>query len=140
MKLGTDYSYLLCEGLSLFGRASGTIAIGDAKTENKQTFYYVDSQGIIQSAPSPDYVTFKDDDCCHVIPGCHLQLGLQYENSTCGCEYKLRFGYEVVKWYNLQNPRRWFESTEGGNIAQSTQSNTTTLAFHGLLTGIEVKF
>lgn len=140
LKIGTDYSYLLCEGLSLFARASGTVAIGDAKTHNDQSFYYVNSQGVIQSSPSPAYVDFKDDDCCHVIPGCHLQLGFQYEDNTCGCEYKLRLGYEVVKWYNLQNPRRWFEDTDGGNIAQSIHSNTTTLGFHGLLAGLEFNF
>lgn len=137
LKIGTDYNYLLCDGLSLFTRISGTIAIGDAKTHNRQAQYIVDNAGVISDAR---YIEFKDDDCCHVIPGCHLQLGLQYENNACGCEYQLRFGYEAVKWYNLQNPRRWFEDTEGGNIAQAIHSNTTTLAFHGLLSGIEVKF
>ena len=137
LKIGTDYNYLLCDGLSLFARASGTIAIGDADTHNRQSFYRVDTSGNIQNA---DYIDFKDDDCCHVVPGCHLQLGLQYEDNTCGCEYKLRFGYEVVKWYNLQNPRRWFEGEDNGNIAQSTHSNTTTLGFHGLLAGLEFNF
>lgn len=138
LKLGTDYNFLLCEGLSLFARASGTILIGDAKTHNEQATYFVDTNGVIQS--SPNYIEFKDDDCCHVVPGCHLQLGLQYEDNTCGCEYKVRFGYEVVKWYNLQNPRRWFEADDDGQIAHSTQSNTTTLGFHGLLAGFEINF
>ncbi|WP_143406465.1 Lpg1974 family pore-forming outer membrane protein [Estrella lausannensis] len=140
LKLGTDYSYALCEGLSLFARASGTIAIGDATTTNQQVAYeftITEGQPILGDE---HYIDFKDDDCCHVVPGYHLQLGLQYEDDTCGCEYKLRLGYEMVNWYNLQNPRRWFENTEEGNIAQSTQSNTTTLGFHGLLAGIEVKF
>jgi len=137
LKLGTDYNYLLCDGLSLFARASGTIAIGDADTRNRQAEFLQASDGSISQE---NYIEFKDDDCCHVVPGCHLQLGLQYEDETCGCEYKLRLGYEMVKWYNLQNPRRWFEADNGGNIAQTTQSNTTTLGFHGLLAGFEVKF
>lgn len=137
LKLGTDYNYMLCDGLSIFARASGTILIGDADTTNHQAEFEVSTDGSISN---PNYIEFKDDDCCHVVPGCHLQLGLQYEDETCGCEYKLRFGYEVVKWYNLQNPRRWFEATDGGNIAQSTHSNTTTLGFHGLLAGVEFKF
>ncbi|CRX38638.1 Lpg1974 family pore-forming outer membrane protein [Estrella lausannensis] len=139
LKLGTDYNYLLCDGLSLFARASGTILIGDADTTNRQSAFEINADGTIVPETA-NYIEFKDDDCCHVVPGCHLQLGLQYEDETCGCEYKLRLGYEMVKWYNLQNPRRWFEATDGGNIAQSTHSNTTTLGFHGLLAGVEFKF
>lgn len=143
LKLGTDYNYVLCDAISLFARASGTIAIGDASTHNRQRFVGIDEEGTIVFTER--FHNFKDDDCCHVVPGYHLQLGLQYEGSTCGCEYKLRLGYETVQWCNLQNPRRWFESgqfgdTAEGNIAQSTQSNTTTFGFHGIMTGVEVKF
>jgi len=137
LELGTDYKFLLCEGFSLFARATGTILIGDANTTNDQADYDVSSTGV---KSNEYYTNFKDGDCCHVVPGIHLQLGFQYEDESCGCEYKLRVGYEMLNWWNLQNPRRWFTDDYPANFAQSTHSNTTTLGFHGLLVGFEVKY
>ena len=137
LKIGTDYSFLLCEGFSLFAKAAGAIVVGDSKTSNTQTEFTIDEAGNLSDE---HFLRFKDDDCCHFIPGWHLQLGFQFEDEACGCEYKLRFGYEMVQWYNLQNPRRWFEPVATGNVAQSTHSNTTTVGFHGLFAGIEVQF
>lgn len=137
LKLGTDYKYFLCEGFSLFARAAGAIVVGDSSTDNDQVLFDISDSGTLSNQ---HYFRFKDDDCCHFIPGWHLQLGFMFEDESCGCEYTLRIGYEMVQWYNLQNPRRWFEAEDNGNIAQSIQSNTTTVGFHGLLAGIEVKF
>lgn len=145
LKIGTDYSYTFCEGLSLFARASGSLLIGDAHTVNKQAVLPEDESGVI--VEDAFQVDFKDRDCCRVVPGGHLKAGLQYEGVSCGCFYTLRIGYEMVAWANMQNPRRWFEYDFGspedtfeGLDMVSTQTNTTLIGFHGLFAGIDCRF
>lgn len=145
LKVGTDYSCSLCDGLSLFARASSSLIIGDAKASNLQTMLPEnDSGAIIEDA---FWLQFKDGDCCHIIPGGHFRVGLQYDNECCGVLYSFKIGYEAVALCNVQNPRRWFEFNFGSPSDElegldeiSAQSNTTTLAFHGLFTGLEFRF
>lgn len=151
LKLGTDYSYALCGSFKLFASAAASLVIGDSDTSSEFHF----NQLVLNGSPRDDYMHVKDDDCCHILPGCHLQLGLAYEGSSCGCDWTLRAGYEFVAWTNVSTYRRFQESAEiaqpgglsprqitggEGQLAQSNPVNTGTIGFHGFTTGISVAF
>ncbi|MEC7838787.1 MAG: Lpg1974 family pore-forming outer membrane protein [Chlamydiota bacterium] len=144
-KIGSDYTYAICDGWTIFAMASGTIVAGDADNKyNKNTqIHYTDATG-----GSEKYV-FQNPDGCVIVPGYHLQLGLIYESEFCGCVTDVRFGWEYLVWHNIANPRRFSEKgiSHGGGVTSeiydtsySSQANTTTFGFNGLLVGMDLTF
>lgn len=152
LKLGTAYSYTLCGDLKLFASAAASLVIGDSDTASDFSF----RQEIIESNTREDFMHVKDDDCCHILPGCHLQLGITYDANSCGCDWTFKLGYEFVAWTNVPTYRRFQESAivaqpgglispkqisgGEGRIAQSNLVNNGTIGFHGLTVGMNVGF
>lgn len=144
IKVGTEYTYNICQCLQLFARASGSLIVGDDDITNTQTFW--------TGTTSPDYLSihWKDDDCVRILPGYHVQLGLLYESCYCGTEWGFRFGWELVEWHNIANHRSFVSEVnvlspgafEGNSVdvSGSSSPNTRTYGFHGLLAGLEVHF
>jgi hypothetical protein len=146
LKVGTCYEYTLCDGLSLFAKASGSILTGSTDGKDEQFLVEFTESGIPIPATRREVHYHDDNDSCRLMNEYHLAAGFNYENETCGCEYKLRLGYEFIKWTNVSNPRRFFSDVApttvvaAQDLARSTQTNTTTLGFHGLFAGIEIGF
>lgn len=141
-KFGSDYTYQLCDGFSIFAMASGTIVSGSADNKfNRNNQWTYAANGV------ETRLDFEDDACCQVIPGYHLKLGINYESEMCGCESNIRLGWEYVAWHNISNPRRFDEVgafdgdvTKYADGSYSSQANTTTIGFHGLLVGMDFAF
>ncbi|CRX38627.1 Lpg1974 family pore-forming outer membrane protein [Estrella lausannensis] len=152
LKLGTSYTYALCGDFKLFASAAASLVIGDSDTSSQFSF----RQTTFEESTREDYMHVKDDDCCHILPGCHLQLGLAYDGNSCGCDWTFKLGYEFVAWTNVPTYRRFQESADvlqpGGlmsprqisgseaQIAQSNLVNNGTIGFHGLTVGLNVGF
>ncbi len=144
-KVGSHYSYQVCDGFSIFANASGTIVSGDSDDKfNKNTQTSVGLDGITLTR-----LTFEEPSCsCQMIPGYHLQLGIEYVSDMCNCETNIRIGWEYLIWHNISNPRRFFDSgslATGATTAfrdgtYSSQANTTTFGFHGLMVGMDFNF
>lgn len=124
LKLGTDYVFQMLDCLKLYASASGTITVGDHDASHN--YYEYDASGNI------DLHKFNDADCCHIVPGYHLAVGLLYESNTCGCDYGIRLGYEFTEWRNISNPRPLFNEVGNGTV--------TTVGFHGLVAGLDFSF
>ena len=145
---GTEIQIELCEKLAFVANASASILTGDAETKCKQMLHVPSGFSTI------DAFMYKDDDCCHIIPGYHIQCGLNYSSFDLGCAYSFRFGYEFVEWQNVSNIRRFTDIVQspvtdpepididlsGGGAANSTQTNITDLGFHGLFVGLDLTF
>jgi hypothetical protein len=125
LKAGSAYVYRFNDCLSLFAFASGSILAGEADTKNEQEF--------------ETDITVEDDDCCLVVPGYHVGLGLIYDTCWCNTAFTFRLGYEFLEWYNLPN-HRVFSGTDVADASHSTSASTRTLGFHGLFAGVAVKF
>lgn len=130
LKMGTAYVFEF-NCFKFYANASGAIVVGDHDGVNKQTRY--DASGVKFS------YKFKDADCCQFVPGLHMGLGFIYESDACGCEYAIRAGWEFVKWCNVNNPRRFYESEEG-LLTNASASDYTTLGLHGLVVGLDFEF
>lgn len=142
LKVGSGYSYNICDCLKLFATASGSLIVGDDDARNTQTFW--------DGLTTPNFVTvrWKDDDCARILPGYHFQLGVLYESCYCGTEWGFRLGWEFVEWLNVANHRTFVSDATvssvspptSANVASSTSPNTRAYGFHGLLAGLEVHF
>lgn len=142
LKLGTDYVFNLFDCLKLFARASGSIVIGDNNSSNRQVYHIGTGTG---TAAQTRAARYKDDDCCLIVPGYHIQLGVQYDNNWCGTDVALRLGWEFVQWFNIANPRTYVNtfggSTTADNFAiQASSPNVSTIGYNGLLAGLDVRF
>ena len=142
LKFGAEYLFKVDSSLSLFSKASFEILASHVNTLNKQQVRLdVQSKDPIISG-----MQFRDPDCWRLVDGCHFQLGAIYAHDVFGCGSVLRFGYEFVKYYNVPNPRRFFQfqDAESQNsdemMSRSTPTNTSTLGFHGIFIGMDVKF
>lgn len=144
LKAGVDYTYTICDGLSLFARGSASLLTGDSDSKGFHAYNNLNTAGTLIGFTDLEY---HDDDCCHIVPGYHIQAGFNYEGNSCGCEYNFRIGYEFLEWHNVSNYRRFFSTEElvnaaegNANAAYSTQTNTSNLGFHGLFAGFDFEF
>lgn len=139
LKVGSDYTYNICDSLKLFARASGTLVVGDDDSSNTQTFWSNSTTDATFTR-----VKWKDDDCARLVPGYHVQLGVLYESCYCGTEWGFRLGWEFVNWYNVANHRDFTGSGDVGttstDLSGSSSPNVRTYGFHGLLAGLELHF
>lgn len=148
LKLGTEWGYNLCDGLSLFASVASSIVTGDSDNKSEQTIHF----NLGEAETLDDIFTYHDDSCCQIVPGYHIQAGFGYETYACGCDFSARIGYEFVNWFNLSNPRRFDVqriSIEGFIPRQvaflpysaiSTQTNTRDFGMHGVFAGLDIKF
>jgi hypothetical protein len=142
LKLGTDYVFNLFDCLKLFARASGSIVIGNNDSHSHQGYKYGNGTG---AATFQTLGKYKDDDCCLIVPGYNIALGVQYDSCWCGTDVALRLGWEFVQWFNVANPRSYgsnsFLNTANHAFATSASSpNTSTIGYQGLTVGLDVRF
>ena len=144
IKFGSQYEYNLCRGLNVFADANGSILIGDGDNETIFGFRTIEGSNTV----APDYV-FEKKDCCRVVPGYHIGLGVNYDTCLCNLNLNLRIGYEFVGWYNLPFYRTYVEGIEDldvvenpelFNMAISSSAETQDLSYHGMFVGVAVKF
>jgi Legionella pneumophila major outer membrane protein precursor len=133
LRMGSTYSFSICDGLRLFGTGSAAITVADHDTSI--SFFKVDTTG--ENSTEYDY-TFKDSECVFV-PGYHLQIGFEYDTCMCGSDFGIRVGYEFLQWHNLPNARR-FSSEGPPELSYSSSATVNTLGYHGLFAGLNVKF
>ena len=148
LKLGTEWAYNLCDGLSLFASAVGSVVTGDSDNKSEQTIQF----NIGEAETLEDVFTYHDDGCCQIVPGYHIQAGFGYETYACGCDFSARIGYEFLNWFNLSNPRRFDTEriSPAGFLSRqlsfqpysaiSTQTNIRNFGMHGLFAGLDIKF
>lgn len=132
LKVGSEYRFRYDDCLSLFARASGTLATGDIKTTDRNTAV----SG--STLPGPSELNYHDKSCV-CFPGWHIQLGAEYETCYCGHMLNARLGYEFVQWTNFTAPRRYFGSS-ALSAANGTSEAGSNLAFHGIFVGGGVSF
>jgi len=145
LKLGTDYVFNLFDCLKLFARASGSIVVGDNCSSSHQVYHRGTGTG---TAAQTRFGRYKDDDCCLIVPGYHIQLGVQYDNNWCGTDVALRLGWEFVQWFNIANPRSYGNTYGGGSTfaannnfaVQASSGDTSTIGYNGLIAGLDVRF
>ncbi len=124
--LGVAYRYDFCEGLSVFGQFSGSLLVGESKTED----YFVHSIG-------GDFKrTIKNKDKCFCIPGFHFQSGLAYETCVCDFDIQIRGGYDYTQLVNAPS-FMLYESGEDGVISAINQNSVT---LQGAFVGVGVQF
>jgi len=142
LKLGTDYVFNLFDCLKLFARASGSIVVGDNSSSSSQKWNYGNGTG---TATFQTLAKYNDDDCCLIVPGYNIALGVQYDSCWCGTDVALRLGWEFVQWFNIANPRTYANSFDGvttnvANASQASSGNTSTIGYNGLTLGLDVRF
>lgn len=136
-KFGTEYIYKMFDCFHLYAKASGSILAGDADS------HYEHKEKNISYSNSYVRFKFKDDTCCQFLNGYHIQLGATYQWDLCGFGTSFKCGYEFLKYHNVPTPRRYFvdDGRELTNLnTQSTETNITTLGFHGFLAGLDIEF
>jgi hypothetical protein len=127
LKVGAEYIFKSSDCLAFFAKTAGAIVAGN-------TDAHID---IIDSTNTTT-TRFEESDNCRFLNGYHFQAGLLYDWDVCGCETYLRLGYEFVKWHNISNPRVY--TNDGDGLARGTSPDSTTLGYHGLFAGVEMKF
>lgn len=135
-KFGGEYSFDICDGLSMFANGSGAITVGTHTANFSQTRTTIGLTSVIDDVTNT--ATLCDEECT-LVSGYHIQVGFQYASCACDIEYALRIGYEFLEWRNVPNQRRFF-SSDFENIANSSSPTTSTLGFHGLLAGLTFSF
>lgn len=144
LKFGSHYEYLICKGLNFFTHLNGSVLVGDGS--NETTYGFVLENGNADLAPN--YV-FKKDDCCRVVPGYHLGLGVNYDACICNLNFNFRIGYEFVGWYNIPFYRTFVEGIEDLdvvdnprilNLAISSSADVQDLSYHGMFVGLAFQF
>lgn len=131
IRMGAMYECNIADCI-FFTNANLTLLEGDAKTTNEQ----------ILMVPQQKNVTVKitDDDGCHIVNGYHIQTGIKFSSSICGCDYGIRLGYEFVNWHNLPNQRVFNGENINTESGHSTSPRTRSLGFHGLFAGLSANF
>ena len=135
LKFGGEYSFDICDGLSLFANASGSITVGT------HTAHFYQEKTVDSLTSLPDVISSASlcEDECTFVSGYHIGVGFQYDSCMCDLEYALRVGYEFLEWRNVPNQRRFF-SSELENFANGSSPTIATLGFHGLLAGLTLSF
>lgn len=140
LKLGSQYEYAICNGLNFFTNLNGSVLVGDG--HNKTEYGFIQGQNTVIA---PNYV-FEKEDCCRVVPGYHLGLGVNYDSCICNLKLNFRIGYEFVGWYNLPVYRTFVEGVEDAadphilNLAISSSAEAQDLSYHGMFVGLAVRF
>lgn len=144
VKFGSQYEYLICRGLNFFTHLNGSVLVGDGKNKTTYGFYSGNEETHIIA---PDYV-FDKEDCCRVVPGYHLDLGINYDACICNFNFNFRIGYEFVGWYNIPYYRTFVEGIENVdetnkrilNLAISSSADVQDLSYHGMFVGLAFQF
>lgn len=123
---GIEYQYLFNSCLRFFTVVHGTLLAGEADTDMRQQFC--------------KEICIKDDDCCLILPGYHISVGLIYEGCFCHYHYSLRVGYEFLEWRNLPNHRIFAGENHNFEDGHASPGNIRSLAFHGLMAGAGFTF
>jgi hypothetical protein len=121
---GMGYHYNFFEGLSTFGRVSGSLLVGEAKI--KERFVSV-SEGA-EPATVTNQQKYKDD--CFCIPGVQIQTGIAYHTCFCNIDFLLRVGYEYVSWINAP-AHILYNMSEPGKVTGFSQNSVTLQGFFG---------
>lgn len=131
LKLGLDYKYNLCSGLSLIANGAGMIVTGHKGLEFDQE--------LINASHQKFPWKFHDHRVYYTIPGFHLAVGAQYEMDFACRKIGARIGYEVTEWFRTLSDRRYNSNVY---VAQAFASSATrrNLILHGMFAGLEVKF
>lgn len=139
LRVGSDYEYKFSRCLTAFARAQGTILAGEAKNSHASAL------ASTATAPVPIVAVNAVDShkSCHLVPGYHLAVGVQYDDKMCDMDVFFRVGYEFLNWWNMPNQRTFVHNQEDmGNsgTGPSTSASVRTLGFQGLFVGAGVSF
>lgn len=136
LRAGSNYQFDIGCGFSVFAKAHATLLAGEADSENKH--HFVSNSTAIGIAD--ERIHFKDDDCCHFIPGYNISAGFSYTGCWCDWEIGARLGYEFVWWQNLPNHRIFFGDNTSIEASHSSSPDTRSIGFHGLVAGLSLSF
>lgn len=143
LRVGSDYEYKFSRCLTAFARAQGTILAGEAKNSS---FSALPNNITAFPAGISNTITINVVDnhkSCHIVPGYHLALGVQYDDKMCDMDVFFRIGYEFLNWWNMPNQRTFIhnQSSMGNSgTGPSTSASVRTLGFQGLFVGTGVSF
>lgn len=133
IKFGTEVNFTVTKGFNLFARGAGEILTG--KQFNSKTVFTVEEANL-----DPESYQFNETQCCLIIPGYHIQVGLDLVSSLCGPEMGIRLGYEFFRYLNIPTARRFMGDQLGTQAALSTSPSLTTFGAHGIFVGAELSF
>lgn len=131
LKIGTAYEFQMFDCLKFYGKASGTITVGNHDGEYRAA--EIDASGNKLRG------SVNDDDCCQFVPGCNLALGFLYETCMCGYDLAVKAGWEFTQWYNVSNARIFSNGNEDEEF-YSPSSHYTNPGFQGLVVGVDLSF
>lgn len=141
LRVGADYEYQFSRCLKAFARGQGTLLAGEAKNTDA-SFAPGDTAGDIIAISLTD-----DHKSCHMVPGYHLAIGVQYDDRMCDMDVFFRIGYEFLNWWNMPNQRTFVVGDAdgaapgtGNGVASATSSSVRNLGFQGLFVGLGVSF
>jgi hypothetical protein len=133
LRAGAAYQFDLNCGLSIYANSHATLLAGEANSKSEHFFEDL-------SAEADGGIEFKDDDCCHFVPGYHIAAGLAYAGCWCDWEIGARLGYEFIYWHNIPNHRVFFGGDSVAEASHSTSPHTRSIALHGLVAGVSLTF
>lgn len=115
-----------------FGNASALLLGCEARRgRNLQT---------IATGPGLVQVRFDDGDRCLIVPGYQIAVGASLDASFCNVVMGLHLGFEMTRYYNVPNARRFMGDQLTTQAALSTSSNIRTFGFQGIVAGGDILF
>lgn len=133
LRVGSDYEYRFSRCLKAFARAQASLLAGESKNTYATT-------ADITEIGTISFITADDHSCCHMVPGYHIAVGVQYDDKMCDMDVFFRIGYEFLNYWNMPNARTYVG--QEGLVSQglATSGNIRNLGFQGLFVGGGVSF
>lgn len=147
LRLGSHFHSTICDCFGVYANMNWSLLVGDSDSISDFGF----SDGLNEEEDS--FLTYHDDGCCSLVPGCQLGLGVTYDACICDVDLMFKIGYEFNAWYNVPGYRFFAEGFTQilneaeaeiddviANYGTSTLTSSRTIAYHGLTVGVGLKF
>jgi hypothetical protein len=140
LRVGADYEYQFSRCLKAFARGQATLLAGEAKNTDFSAL-----PGDASTTGEIVSITMVDDHkSCHMVPGYHIAVGVQYDDRMCDMDVFFRIGYEFLSWWNMPNQRTFVTGgatdANTNGLGASTSASVRNLGFQGLFVGGGVSF
>ena len=128
-KLGLEARWKLGAGFSAFGKATGTLLMGDARSVYRET----------DNAGADIVVDIEQRNNDKIIPVAEMALGLDWTRALSdNIALALTAGYEYQNWFNAYSEPRFVDDSSPGLFS----TNETDMSFQGFFfkTGLSLDF
>lgn len=130
---GTDVAYHVCGDFSFTGTVAASCVAGSVDNRQRQTG---SSNPGLQETSNDRFVDVIEADTLQTACGCHGALGLQWQRCCGDTVVTCVLGYEVHKWTNVPELRRFYNATAFAVSGMPTGE----LGFHGFFSTLRVDF